>query len=265
MARGPALSVSGWPFFHIDAFAEAPFSGNPAAVVLLEEWLDDTLLQRIAAEINLPATTFCVPAGGEADFEVRWFAPQAEIGLCGHGTLAAGHALIGERQSIRFATRNAGVIAVAQADRLYSLALPALPTEPRALPKSVAALGGEPLETFWHDRGYALIRYANEAAIRALKPDFAALATLGDIQHSATAPGDTTDIVSRVFNRRGEDAVTGSAHALLTPYWAERLGRPAFSALQASARGGHLSCRLEGERAVLGGRCVTVAEGMLTV
>jgi PhzF family phenazine biosynthesis protein len=257
--------VSGWPFFHIDAFADAPFTGNPAAVILLETLQDEPMLQRIAAELNLPATAFCAPAGGEADYAVRWFSPRAEIGLCGHGTLAAGHALIGDRGQIRFATRSAGIVTLTQADGVYSLSLPALVAQPRALPESVAALGGEPVETYWHEHGYALIRYADEAAIRALKPDFATLAALGDIQHSASAPGDATDVVTRVFNRRGEDAVTGSAHALLTPYWAERLGRPAFSAFQASARGGRLSCRLEGERAVLGGRCRTVVEGTFSL
>lgn len=265
MERGSALSVSGWSFFHVDAFADAPFAGNPAAVILLDRWQEQAALQRIAAELNLPATAFCLPAEREADFEVRWFSPHGEIGLCGHGTLAAGHALIDDREQIRFATRSAGVVTVTHQEGLYYLSLPAMTAQPRALPESGAALGGEPMETLWHERGYALVRYADEAAIRALRPDLAALATLGDIQHSVTAPGDATDIVSRVFNRHGEDAVTGSAHALLTPYWAERLGRPAFSAVQASARGGQLSCRLEGERVVLGGRCVTVAEGRLTV
>jgi predicted PhzF superfamily epimerase YddE/YHI9 len=253
--------VSGQLFFHVDAFAEAPFTGNPAAVILLDVWPDDAVLQRIAAEMNLPATAFCVRVAGEADFAIRWFSPRAKIGLCGHGTLAAGHALIGDKAVIRFATARADIVSVTHEDGLYHLSLPALVAAPHALPESVAALGGDPVETLWHARGYALVRYADAAAIRALTPDFGALAALGDIQHAVTAPGDDTDIVSRVFTRRSEDAVTGSAHAMLTPYWAERLGRPELSAFQASARGGRLSCRMDGDRVVLGGRCVTVAEG----
>lgn len=253
--------MSGVSYFHVDAFADAPFTGNPAAVILFDAWPDEAALQRIAAEMNLPATAFCVAVAGEADFAIRWFSPRAEIGLCGHGTLAAGHALLGDKAGIRFATAKAGVVRVTQEDGLYHLSLPALVAAPHALSESVAALGGDPVETLWHARGYALVRYAHAAAIRALTPDFAALGALGDIQHSVTAPGDDTDIISRVFTRRGEDAVTGSAHAVLTPYWAEQLGRSAFSAFQASARGGRLSCRLDGDQVVLGGRCVTVTEG----
>lgn len=249
------------PFFHVDAFADGPFTGNPAAVLLLDRWLDDAGLLRIAAEFNLPATAFAVPATGDADFEIRWFSPRGEIGLCGHGTLAAGHALIGNRALLRLATAKAGVVAVTRTAEGYSLSLPAIVAQPKDLPASVAALGGEPIETLWHDRGYALFRYGDEAAIRALAPDLAALKALGDIQHIVTAPGVATDIVSRVFSSGVEDTATGSAHSVLTPYWTEQLGRPAFNAFQASARGGWLSCRREDDRAVLEGRCVTIAEG----
>ena len=252
-------------FFHVDAFIDGPFTGNPAAVILLDAWPDATLLQQIAAEMNLPATAFAVPQGDGADYAVRWFSPTVEIALCGHGTLAAGHALIGDRETIRFATRTAGVVTVTRTGDGYSLALPALVAEPKIIPESVAALGGAPVETLWHERGYAIVRYEDEAAVRALAPDLAALAAMGQVQHSVTAPGIATDIVSRVFNSWGEDAVTGSAHSLLTPYWAAKLGRPVFTAFQASARGGLLSCRLEGDRVELGGKCVTVVEGRLSL
>ena len=252
------------PFYHVDAFADGPFTGNPAAVIRLDEWQHETLLHAIAAEINLPATAFAVPIDGEADFEVRWFSPRAEIGLCGHGTLAAGHALIGDRKTIRFATRSAGIVAVERERDGYNLSLPALVAEPRALRESAAAMGGVPVETLWHERGYVILRYADEGAIRSLTPDLPALRALGDTQHIVTAPGAVTDVVSRVFSGRGiEDAVTGSAHALLTPYWTAILGRSSFTAFQASARGGRVSCRLEGDRAVLGGRCVTVIDGII--
>ena len=258
--------MSGLPFWHVDAFADGPFTGNPAAVIRLDRWRDEDALRTIAREVNLPATAFAVAAEGEADFEIRWFSPRGEIGLCGHGTLAAGHALIGDEQAICFATRTAGLVRVAREGDRLSLSLPVIHAVPQPLPDAVAIIGGAPIETLWHERGYGILLYAEEAAVRALRPDFAALAGLGDVQFSATAPGSNTDIVSRVFTSRGgEDAVTGSAHSVLTPYWADKLGRDAFTAFQASARGGWLDCRLEGERAVLSGRCVTVIEGRFAV
>ena len=133
---------------------------------------------------------------------------------------------------------------------------------PQPLPDAVAAIGGAPVETLWHERGYGILRYTDEAVVRGLAPDLAALAAMGDVQFSATAPGADTNIVSRVFtSRSGEDAVTGSAHSVLAPYWAEKLGRTSFTAFQASARGGRLDCRLDGEHAILSGRCVTIVAG----
>jgi len=254
--------VSGAPFWHIDAFADGPFTGNPAGVIRLDRWRDEGELQRIAAELNLPATAFAVASDGEADFAIRWFSPRGEIGLCGHGTLAAGHALIGDRAELRFATHKAGIIGVRREGDGLSLSLPIIRAMPHPLPEAVAIIGGAPVETLWRERGYGILVYPDEAAVRALTPDFAALVRLGDVQFSATAPGTDTDVVSRVFTSRGgEDAVTGSAHAVLTPYWAARLGRQSFTAFQASARGGRLGCRLEGDRALLSGDCVTIAEG----
>ena len=258
--------MNGLPFWHVDAFADGPFTGNPAAVIRLDRWHDEDMLRTIAREINLPATAFAVAVGGEADFEIRWFSPRGEIGLCGHGTLAAGHALIGDEQAICFATRTAGLVHVQRAGDRLSLSLPVIRAEPQPLPEATAAIGGTAIETLWHKRGYGILRYADEAAVRALAPDFAALTAMGDLQISATAPGDRTDIVSRVFTgRAGEDAVTGSAHSVLTPYWANQLGREAFTAFQASARGGWLSCRLDDDRAVLGGRCIMITEGRFLV
>jgi len=254
--------VTGLAFWQVDAFADRPFTGNPAAVILLDTWRDEATLQRIAAELNLPATAFAVPTEGDADYAIRWFSPCGEIGLCGHGTLAAGHALIGAGDAVALATRTAGTVRVARVRDMLCLSMPAIVAAPRALPDAVEVIGGEPVETLWHDRGCGILRYADEAAVRALAPDLARLARMGDVQFSVTAPGRETDIVSRVFTSRGgEDAVTGSAHSLLTPYWAGKLGRDSFTAFQASARGGFLGCRLEGDRVVLSGRCVTVVEG----
>jgi len=257
------------PFVQIDAFASAPFEGNPAAVMPLAAWLDDATLQAIAAENNLAETAFIIPAeGGDADFELRWFTPTVEVALCGHATLASGHFVLSgdpSRDRVTFRTRKAGVLDVARAGDGYELALPALAPDPRPLPQIVAALGlDSAVETLWQTGRYGLIVLESEAQVRALKPDFRKLAADGDVLTIVTAPGDDTDVVSRVFAPGAgidEDPVTGSAHAVSVPYWAKRLGRDRFTAFQASARGGRLACRLDGDRVVLGGTCVTVIEG----
>lgn len=258
------------PFIQVDAFASAPFTGNPAAVMPLDAWLPDDTLQAIAAENNLSETAFAVPTpeDPDADHELRWFTPTLEVALCGHATLAAGHVLMnGDR--VRFRTRQAGVLEVGRAEaRGYTLSLPAWAPEPRSLPEFTGAMGGDVLETFWRDGGYAVYRYRDEAAIRSLAPDFKALAAAGKVLHIATAPGESADIVSRVFVPGAgidEDPVTGSAHSIIVPLWAVWLGRDGFTAFQASARGGHLGCALAGDRVVLAGECRTVIEGMFTL
>jgi PhzF family phenazine biosynthesis protein len=257
------------PFTQVDAFADAAFGGNPAAVMPLSRWLDDATLLSIAQENNLSETAFFLPdAGEEADFELRWFTPAAEIALCGHATLASGHVVLSSDTAldrVRFRTRQAGILEVRREGTGYLLALPALAPAPRPLPAIVAALGvTEVVETLYHDGGYAVVVLPDEAAVRACEPDQTALAAEGRLLVIVTAPGDTTDIVSRAFTPAfgiPEDPVTGGAHAVIVPYWAQRLGRDAFGAWQASTRGGRLSCRLDGDRVVLGGACVTVIEG----
>lgn len=256
------------PYWHLDAFASGPFTGNQAAVMLFDEWPEDQLLQAIAAENNFAETAFLVPdASDAADWELRWFTPTVEIRLCGHATLAAGAVLLGQspdREQVRFRTRKAGMLEVRRAAGGFAVALPSIPTAPGAFPEAVAALGAAPLEVWQHPDGYNLFLCADEAQVRALRADFRALAALGDDSFIVTAPGSETDIVSRVFVPGAgvdEDAVTGSAHAVLAPFWAARLGRDTFTAWQASARGGRLSCRIEGARVWLEGGCVTVVEG----
>lgn len=265
----PSLAL---PYWHVDAFASRPFAGNQAAVMLLDHWLADDVLQAIGAENNFAETAFLVPdASGAADWELRWFTPTCEIRLCGHATLASGHVLLGrdggDRVTLR--TRKAGVLEVRRlAEGGYELALPAIPTAPGEWAEAAALLGARPLETWRSADRYNVFLFDSEQAVRALHPDFKGLAALGDDQFICTAPGRAADVVSRVFVPGAgvnEDSVTGSAHAVLTPFWAARLGRDRFTAHQASARGGDLVCRLEDGRAWLGGHCVTVVEGTFYV
>lgn len=266
----PACKI---PFHQIDAFADRPFTGNPASVMPLDAWLPDDVLQQIAAENNLAETAFIVRwAGDDADYELRWFTPAVEVALCGHATLATGHVLLSADPAlsrIRFMTRSAGVLEVSRDGEAYKLALPAWAMQPNPLSQEMLkGVGGRPVETHWRDGGYALLVYNSAAEIRALDPDFRALKALGNILLVATAPGDDTTIISRAFAPGAgidEDPVTGSAHCLLTTYWTERLGCTHFTAYQASARGGYLTCTLEGDRAIIGGRCVTVIEGVFTL
>lgn len=255
-------------YWHVDAFAAAPFAGNPAAVMVLDDWLDDAVLQAIGAENNFAETAFLVrDRSGAADWELRWFTPTVEIRLCGHATLATGHVLLSRDEALErvcFRTRKAGALEVRRAESGYAVALPAIVAERGEYPEAVAALGGSPLEVWRHPDAYNVFLYASEAEVRALQPDCRALAALGIDSFIATAPGNETDIVSRVFvpgSGVDEDPVTGSAHAVLTPFWTKRLGRDRLTAHQASARGGTLSCRIDGDRVWLEGPCVTVVEG----
>ena len=256
------------PYWHVDAFAARPFAGNQAAVMPLEEWLPDATLQAIGEENNFAETAFVVKdATGEADWELRWFTPAMEIRLCGHATLASGHVLLGRDggERVTFRTRRAGLLEVRRMPTGgYELALPVIPTRPGEWPEAVALLGQRPREVWRSPDRYGIYLFDSEAEVRALAPDLKGLGALGDDQFICTAPGERTDVVSRVFVPGGgvdEDSVTGSAHAALTPFWASRLGRDRFTAHQASRRGGDLACRLEADQAWLGGECVTVVEG----
>ena len=252
------------PFFQVDAFAEKPLTGNPAAVMPLDKWLEDAVMQAIATENNLSETAFTVPSeSDDYDFDLRWFTPAAEVEMCGHATIAAGHILM-TGQSVRFSTMS-GLMTVTRRDELLELNMRAAKLTKVDEPELCAALGLANSEV-WLADGYndaAVIEVADEAAVRAVAPDFAALEKIHRMP-VVTSRGERHDIVSRVFVPYlgiDEDPVTGSAHAALLPYWTERLGRNEFTALQASARSGVLNCRLEGDRAVLGGHCQTVIVG----
>ena len=258
------------PYWHVDAFADRTFAGNQAAVMILEEWPEDSILAAIGAENLFAETAFLVrDHAGPADWELRWFTPAVEIRLCGHATLASGHVLLGRDggERVVFRTRKAGLLEVRRGTAGYALALPAIGVEPGEWPEAVRALGDMPQRVWRSPDRYNVFLYADAHEVRELEPDFQALAALGDHQFICTAHGTDTDIVSRVFVPGAgvdEDSVTGSAHAVLTPLWADLLGRSEFTAHQASVRGGSLTCRLEGQTAWLGGPCVTVVEGSFT-
>ena len=252
------------PFFQVDAFAERPLGGNQAAVMPLTEWLNDDLMQAIAAENKVSETAFTVPSDrGDADYDLRWFTPTVEVELCGHATLAAAHILLTGKM-VRFSTTS-GILTVTRDGELLQLDLPAAQLREVDEPELCAALGLAP-RPIWLAAGFndsAIVLVGSETEVRLVRPNFA---VLKDIRRMAivTAPGDEHAVASRVFVSYcgiDEDPVTGSAHAALVPFWAKRLGRDHFSAIQASARGGLLECRLAGDRVILGGRCFTTIEG----
>ncbi len=256
------------PYFHVDAFANCPFTGNQAAVMPLDAWLPDDVLQAIGEENNFAETAFVVAdETGEADWELRWFTPTSEVAMCGHATLAAGHVLLSrdDADRVTFRTRQAGILEVRKSDAGYELSLPVTLVESREHVELLAALGvaGEVYESVSGAEATAIVLLDSEAEVRALKPDIRKLGAI-DLMAICTARGETSDIVSRVFVPAwgvDEDSVTGSAHAALAPFWAPRLGKDEFTAHQASKRGGDLTCRLENGRTWLGGECVTVVEG----
>lgn len=268
------MSATDLEYWHVDAFTCAdpaggprPFTGNQAAVMPLDGWLPDAKLQAVAAENNFAETAFIIrDETGAADWELRWFTPTEEVRLCGHATMASGHVVLSRDggETVRFRTRKAGVLEVRRAGEAYELALPAIRTVKGEWAEAAGLLRAAPQEIWRNEDGYDIFLYPDEATVRALDPDIRGLGALGDNQFICTAPGTDSDIVSRVFVPGGgvdEDSFTGSAHATLTPFWADRLGRSEFTAHQASRRGGDARCRLQGNRAVLTGSCVTIVEG----
>ena len=259
------------PLYQIDAFADRLFAGNPAAVVPLEEWLPETVMQAIAAENNLAETAFFRREG--ADYALRWFTPTVEVELCGHATLASAHVIFRflepGREAVRFRTLKAGMLGVTRHGEALALDFPSYPPEPCALPPELpAALGANPVELHRHGQRYLAV-FAAAEDVAALAPDFARLRRQGHGDLIATAPGsDGVDFVSRFFapaHGIDEDPVTGSAHCVLAPYWGKRLGKERLEARQISRRGGALTCTLSGERVAISGRCVLYLEGWITV
>lgn len=242
----------------VDAFTDRPFGGNPAAVAVLDGFPSDESMQEIAAELNLAATAFAVPRP-DGDHDLRWFSPIVEIELCGHATLATAHRLGGHR---RFHTRSGVLTCSPDEDGLIGMDFPADPPEEAAVPSTLRVEGAR---WFGRSRLDVVIELTDARAVRTYRPDLARLASLGRRAVVLTAAGDTpgVDCVSRVFAPNAgipEDPVTGSAHCCLAVFWSRRTGKERLVGEQVSRRGGTVHMRVAGDRVVLGGRAVTVAE-----
>ncbi|MCH7793853.1 MAG: PhzF family phenazine biosynthesis protein [Proteobacteria bacterium] len=256
------------PIYQVDAFAARVFAGNPAAVCPLDDWLPDEVLQAIAVENNLSETAFFVKRG--ADYDLRWFTPAYEVDLCGHATLGSAYVIANYldngRTEVRFHSRS-GPLTVTRKGEIYTMDFPALPPERIEDSAEVAeALGAAPDE-LWDEMDLMAV-FPNQAAVAALAPDMAKLARLETRGVIATAPGQSCDFVSRYFAPRAgipEDPVTGSAHCILTPYWATRLGKTKLSARQISARGGELEVEARGARVLISGRVAPYMVGRIRV
>ncbi len=253
--------------FQVDAFTSNVFSGNPAAICPLEEWLPDATLQAIAAENNLAETAFFV--GQNNRYHLRWFTPVCEVDLCGHATLGSAHVLLNELNvsgdTLHFETQSGELVVTREGD-LLSMNFPARPPARVDYDRTlIEALGGpEPVEILGA-RDY-LVRYHSASEVRALTPNMEALKRIDRFAVIVTAPGIDCDFESRFFApAKGvpEDPVTGSAHCTLVPYWAKELGKNTFRARQVSPRTGELFCELKGNRVAIAGRAVLFLKGQI--
>ncbi|MGZ3848200.1 MAG: PhzF family phenazine biosynthesis protein [Flavisolibacter sp.] len=258
------------PIYQVDAFADTVFSGNPAAVIPLEDWPEETLMQKIAMENNLSETAFFVKT--EEGYHLRWFTPEYEIDLCGHATLASAYVIKNflepQVAQIRFSTEKAGVLVASAKNGVYTLDFPSRPPVSCEIPETLLpSLGvGTVVEVLW-SRDYFVV-LPDEVAVRNVSPDFSLMKELDTIGVIVTAKGQSADVVSRCFYPGAgipEDPVTGSAHCNIVPYWAEKLAKTKLSCKQLSARGGDLFCELEGDRVLMSGRCVLFMQGFLDV
>lgn len=256
--------------YQIDAFTDKVFHGNPAAVCVLEEWLEDGKMQQIAAENNLAETAFVVQNG--SDYEIRWFTPMVEVDLCGHATLASAYVLFHfykhPSSTIHFQSRRSGLLMVDSSGEDLTLDFPADVYQRVEAPQAlVRALGAAPVEAYKGRTDYLLL-FETQKAIAELKPDFRAMASVEARGVIVTAPGEEVDFVSRFFCPQvgiDEDPVTGSAHTTLTPFWSQKLNKKVLSAKQLSARQGDLTCEFLGERVKITGKAVAYLTGEITV
>jgi len=259
--------------YQIDAFTNKLFGGNPAAVIPLEQWIDEGLMQQLALENNLSETVFFVPSiDPAADFDIRWFTPAVEINLCGHATLASAFVLFNilgfKKKALRFGSKS-GVLTITKSDELFTMDFPSW--KPERLNEYdaplTAILGAVEIVGVYQYRDI-LIELADEAAVKNCNPDFTLLKKHVD-KMIITAPGKNVDFVSRFFAPGAgvdEDPVTGSAHSQLIPFWSEKLGKKKLHALQLSARGGEIWCeQLNEERVTMSGQCVYYMKGEISL
>jgi len=255
--------------FQVDAFTDRVFSGNPASVIPLEAWLDEETMQNIAIENNVSETAFFVEIEPGA-YHIRWFTPETEVDLCGHATLATAHVLYNhlgfKKSKVRFKS-NSGDLFVEKKEQKYWLDFPSQPPKPISIPKLLPeAIGTIPVYTGVNVD--LLVLVDSEQTVRSMRPDLLILKKMEVRGVIVTAPGNDHDFVSR-FYAPGvgvpEDPVTGSAHTVLTPFWAKRLGKSELSAFQVSKRGGELLCKDEGDRVKIGGSATTYLIGNIEV
>jgi PhzF family phenazine biosynthesis protein len=256
------------PIFQVDAFTGHLFGGNPAAVVIVPQWLSDETMQAIAAENNLAETAFVVPLQGE--FGLRWFTPEVEVDLCGHATLASAHVLFNHGYAVPPAIifrYQGGTLTVTQQEELLALRFPSRPPHLAQCDAAiVAALGATPREVY---RARDLLAvFDTQQEVEALQPDFRAITLLETFAVIASAPGKECDFVSRFFSPKvgiPEDPATGSSHCTLVPYWSERLGKKKLHALQLSRRRGEIFCEHQGDQIEIAGRAVEYLRGHIVL
>ncbi len=257
------------PFYQVDAFSDRLFGGNPAGICPLDKWLPDEVMQNIAMENNLSETAFFVRE--DSGFHIRWFTPKVEVNLCGHATLASAHVLfnhLGYNEDMITFRSKSGTLNVTKEGQLIILDFPANMPRRTDLPEDfVQSFNITPVQCYRGKEDYLLL-YKSQQEIEALIPDFRRMEKIDARAAIVTAPGKNADFVSRFFAPRvgiDEDPVTGSAHTVLIPFWAQKLGKIEMSAQQLSRRGGTLFCRLRGDRVDIGGKAVTYLKGEITL
>ena len=259
-----------YTIYQVDAFAEKVFQGNPAAVVPLEDWLEDKLMQEIAMENNLSETAFFVKT--DTGYHIRWFTPEFEIDLCGHATLASAYIIKNfvepHLAEINFTTQKAGALRAMAKDGIYTLDFPSRMPQPCQTPgQLLKSLGITTAVEVLKSRDYFVV-LPNEDAVKNADPDFTLIKELDSVGVIVTAKGQSADVVSRCFYPGAgipEDPVTGSAHCNIIPYWSEKLGKSKLFCKQLSQRGGDLHCELQGDRVLMSGKCVLYLEGEINV
>lgn len=257
------------PIYHVDAFTDKIFCGNPAAVCILSKWLSDDELHAIAKENNLPVTAFLVREGD--NFSIRWITPEDELDLCGHGSLSAAYVIFNclepTWQKVDLQSR-IELLQVLRSDDLITLNFPAKDVESLSLPLLEQGLGLAPKEIYQHKNERCLAIYGTEEEVKQLKPNMQILKKLEHRGITVTATGIDVDFVSRTFYPQkiiSEDPATGASHCLLVPYWSKRLNKTELHAMQISERGGEMFCQYQDDRVLIGGKAVLYLQGMATI